>query len=131
MMLIYECMKLPPYDYILFGIHAYVRKPSDESHKTLMFGVCGKEDVLKPLIILEKTIPLLDKNDAETLPSNVLFSKTKKGSMELKLLKPDWIKHSVLPHKEKVNPDGMSLLLVFINNKLEILAYPGHLIHVL
>ena len=29
--------------------HIYNRKASDESHKTLMLGICGNGDVLKPL----------------------------------------------------------------------------------
>ena len=33
--------------------HIYKRKTNDESHKTLMLGVCGNGDFLKPLIILE------------------------------------------------------------------------------
>ena len=74
-----------------------MKKPSDESHKTLMLSVCGNGDVLKPLIILERTFPLLDEIEAEYLPSDVLLSKTKKGSMELELF-TDWIKHSIIPH---------------------------------
>ena len=34
--------------------HNYNRKSSDESHKTLMLGICGNGDVLKTLIVLEK-----------------------------------------------------------------------------
>ena len=43
--------------------HAHVRKPSDESHKT-MLAVCGNGDVLKSLIILEKSFPMLDSADS-------------------------------------------------------------------
>ena len=39
--------------------HVYIRKSNDEFHKTLMLGVCGNGDLLPPLIILEKTFPLL------------------------------------------------------------------------
>ena len=37
--------------------HAYVKKSSDESHKTLILSICDNGDDLKPLIILKKTFP--------------------------------------------------------------------------
>ena len=126
------------------GSHVYVRKPSDESHKTLMLAVCGNGDVLKPLIILQKSFPMLDEEEADSLPSNALFSKTENGSME-KVLFVDWLKHSVVPHKLNVNPDGTSLLIIdnhgsrfsteaidlCMENKIEVICYPGHLTHIL
>ena len=110
----------------------------------MILYICDNGDVLKPLIILKKTFPLLDEIEAEYLSSEVLLSKTKKESMELELF-TDWSKHSIIPHKEKVNRDGISLLILdnhgsrfstdtidlCIKNKIEILAYPGHLTHVL
>ena len=30
--------------------HVYLRKANDESHKTLMLGICGNSEVIKPLI---------------------------------------------------------------------------------
>ena len=62
--------------------HAYVRKPSDESHKTLMLGVCGNGEVLKPLTILQKSFPMLDEDEADLLSPETPFSKTENGSME-------------------------------------------------
>ena len=55
------------------------------------------------------------------------------------------MKHSVIPHKMTVNPDGKSLLIIdnhgsrfsteaidlCIANKIEVLCYPGHLTHIL
>ena len=90
--------------------HAHVRKPSDESHKTLL-AVCGNGDVLKSLIILEKSFPMLDNEEAEFLPEETLFSKTENSLMEKELF-VEWLKHSVVPHKMKVNPDGKSLLIL-------------------
>ena len=124
--------------------HAHVRKPSDESHKTLMLAVCGNGDVLKPLIILEKSFPMLHDEEAEFLPEETLFSKTENGSMEKELF-VEWLKHSVVPHKMKVNPDGKSQLILdnhgsrfsteaidlCIANGIEVLCYPGHLTHIL
>ena len=37
--------------------HVYTGKGNDESHKTLMLGICGNGDILKPLIILEESFP--------------------------------------------------------------------------
>ena len=124
--------------------HVFMRKPSDETHKTLMLGVCGNGDVLKPLVILEKSFPLLGENEAAYIPDNILLSKTENGSMELPLF-TDWIKNAVIPHKNTVNKDGTSLLIVdnhssrfsvatidlCIANNIEILCYPGHLTHIL
>ena len=124
--------------------HVYTRKTNDESHKTLMLGVCGNGDVLSPLIILEKSFPLLGEEEAELLPSDVMLSKTENGSMEKELF-ADWLRKVVVPHKKKVNPDGSSLLILdnhgsrfsieaidlCIDNNIEILCYPGHLTHVL
>ena len=62
--------------------HIYTRKSADESHKTLMLGVCGNGDTLKSLVILEKSFPLIGEGEAEHLPENILLSKTTKGSME-------------------------------------------------
>ena len=51
----------------------------------MILYICDNGDVLKPLIILKKTFPLLDEIEAEYLSSEVLLSKTKKESMELEL----------------------------------------------
>lgn len=124
--------------------HVHDRKVSDESHKTLMLGVCGNGDVLKPLVILEKNFPLIGEREGEHLPENILLSKTKKGSMEQDLF-VEWLKYDVIPHKQRVNPDGKSLIVLdnhgsrfstraidlCIENKLEFLCYPGHLTHIL
>ena len=124
--------------------HVHRRKISDESHKTLMLGVCGNGDVLKSLIILEKSFPLVGEGESEFLPSNILLSKTDKGSMEKKLF-CEWLEKCVLAHKCEANPSGTSLLIVdnhgsrfdlesidlCRNNDLEILCYPGHLTHIL
>ena len=124
--------------------HVYLRKPSDESHKTLMLGVCGNGDVLKPLIILEKSFPLISEGEGEHLPDEVLLSKTEKGSMEQELF-VEWLGKSVIPHKQQVNPDKVSVLIVDNHgsrfstaaidlckeNKLEMVTYPGHLTHIL
>ena len=54
---------------------------------------------------------LLAEGEASHLPDDILLSKTENGSME-KLLFVDWLKHSVIPHKQEVNPDGKSLLIL-------------------
>ena len=54
--------------------HVFIRKPHNESHKTLMLGVCGNGDVLKSLIVLEKSFPLLGEDEACNIP-NILLSK--------------------------------------------------------
>ena len=120
--------------------HIYKRKTNDESHKTLMLGVCGNGDFLKPLIILEKSFPLVDEGEVDHLPENILLSKTEKDSMEQNLLY-EWIERAVIPH----NPDGKSLLIVdnhgsrfstksidlCTGNNIEMLSYPGYLTHIL
>ena len=124
--------------------HVYLRKIGDESHKTLMLGICGNGDVIKSLIILEKSFPLIGEGESKHIPDNILISKTEKGSMEKELFH-EWLKESVIAHKEKVNPDDMSLLVIDNHasrfsipaidlcneSKLEMLAYPGHLTHIL
>ena len=124
--------------------HVYNRKPSDESHKTLMLGICGNGDVLKPLIILEKSFPLIAEGEAEHIPDDILLSKTDKGSMEKELF-VNWIEAAVIPHKHLNNPDGVSYLIVDNHgsrfsseaidlctaNCIEMLCYPGHLTHIL
>ena len=39
--------------------HVYLRKANDESHKILMLDICGNGEVIKLLIILEKSFPLV------------------------------------------------------------------------
>ena len=85
----------------------YHRKPSDESHKTLMLGICGNGQVLKPLIILEKSFPLIGEGEGENIPDGILLSKTDKGSME-KPLFVEWLEHSVIPHKKEFNLQEVS-----------------------
>ena len=120
--------------------HVFIRRPNDESHKTLMLGVSGNGDVLKSLI-LEKLFPLLAEDEVQNIPEYVLLSKTENGSMEKELF-TEWLNHSVIPHKQKFHPNGTSLLIVdnhysrfsidlCIKNRTEILCYPGHLTHVL
>ena len=55
------------------------------------------------------------------------------------------MKHSVIPHKMRINPDTISLLIIdnhgsrfstdaidlCLKNKIEVLCYPGHLTHIL
>ena len=103
-----------------------------------MLGVCGNGDVLKSLIVLEKSFPLLGEDEACNIP-DVLLSKTDNGSMEKELF-TEWIKHAVVPHKQQVNPEGTSLLIVdnhgsrfsvetidlCIENNIEVLCYPGY-----
>ena len=124
--------------------HIYNRKLSDESHKTLMLGICGNGDVLKSLIVLEKSFPLLGEGEAELLPENILLSKTKKGSMEKELF-VEWLESSLILHKKQVNPDGVSFIIVDNHgsrfstraidlcreHNIEVLCYPGHLTHIL
>ena len=47
----------------------YLRQANDEIHKTLMLGICGNDEVIKPLI-LQKSFPL-----------EILLCKINKGSM--------------------------------------------------
>ena len=76
-----------------------------------MLGVCGNGDFLKPLIILENPFPLDGEVEVDHIPENILLSKTEKGSMEQNLFY-EWIKRAVIPHKQTVNPDGKTLLIV-------------------
>ena len=124
--------------------HVYHRKSNDESHKTLMLGICGNGDILKPLVILENSFPLLAEGEGEHIPDNILLSKTDKGSMEKELF-VEWIENAVITHKRKVNPDGISYLILdnhgsrfstkaidlCIEHHIEVLCYPGHLTHIL
>ena len=87
------------------------RKPSDESHKTLMLTICGNGDVLKPLVILEKSLPLMGKGEVKQIPDGVLLSKTDKGSME-KYLFVEWLESCVTPHKMEKNPDDNSFIII-------------------
>ena len=124
--------------------HIFNRKVSDESHKTLMLGIVGNGDLLKPLIILEQSFPQLGEGEGELLPDNILLSKSKKGSMDHTLFS-EWLEHAVIPHKQLNNPNGVSYLIVdnhssrfsiraidlCKDNKIEMLCYPGHLTHIL
>lgn len=124
--------------------HVYLRKVSDNSHKTLMLGVCGNGDVLSPLIILEKSFPLIGEGESDHIPDGILLAKTDKGSMEQKLF-TQWIEKAVGPHKMKVNPGTPSLMILDNHNSrfsletitlceqlnIEMLCYPGHLTHIL
>ena len=124
--------------------HIYNRKSNDESHKTLMLGICGNGDVLKTLIILEKSFPLLSEGEADHIPDNILLSKTEKGSMDHELF-CEWLEKAVIPHKQQLNPDGISYIILdnhgsrfstrsidlCIANNIEMLCYPGHLTHIL
>ena len=123
--------------------YVYLRKSNDESHKTLMLGVCGN-DVLKPLIILEKSFPLIGEGEASNIPQNMMLTKTEKGSVEQELF-CEWLQQAVITHKESVNPDGVSVLIIDNHgsrfntraidlckeNKIEMFCYPGHLTHIL
>ena len=93
--------------------HVFIRKPSDETHKTLMLGVCGNRDVLKPLIILQQSFPLLGFDESEHLPENILLSKTNNGSMELHLF-AEWLETAVVHHKMEVNPFRSSSLITIL-----------------
>ena len=124
--------------------NCHTMKPNDESHKSLMLCLCGNGDVLKPLLILEESFPLVGEGEADLLPENMLLSKTANGSME-KPLYVEWLQKCVLEHKSNVNPDHMSLLIIdnhssrlstpalelSIDNQLVQTCYPGHLTHVL
>ena len=70
------------------------RKPSDESHKTLMLTICGNVDVLKPMVILEKSFPLMGEGEVEQIPDGVLLSKPNKGSMEKDLF-VEWLESPI------------------------------------
>ena len=122
----------------------HTRIQTDQSHKTLMLTVCGNGEVLSSLLILEKSFPLLTEEEAEQLPDDLLISRTTNGSMESHLF-VEWLNKCVIPHKQKVNPNEYSLLLidnhstrfsleaidVCKENKIEMLCYPGHLTHIL
>ena len=43
----------------------YLRKACDESHKILMLGICGSGEVMKTLIILEKSFPLVGEGESD------------------------------------------------------------------
>ncbi len=124
--------------------HVYMRKLNDESHKTLMLGICANGETLTPLIILEKSFPLIAGGEAEMIPDDLLLTKSDKGSMD-KPLFTEWLEKAVVPHKKKVNPNGPSLLLVdnhisrmsiaaidlCESHNIDMLSYPGHLTHIL
>ena len=67
-----------------------------------MLAVCGNNHVLKPLIILENSFPLIGEGEASLLPEEILISKTPKGSMEKDLFY-GWLQKAVVEHKLKVN----------------------------
>ena len=71
--------------------HVYNRKSNNELHKSLMLGICGNGDLLKSLIILEKSFPLLGEGEGELLPDDILLSKTPKGSMDKELF-VEWLR---------------------------------------
>ena len=47
-----------------------------------MLGICGNGEVIKPLITLEKSFPLVAKGESNHIPEEILLCKTNKGSME-------------------------------------------------
>ena len=124
--------------------HVYFRKANDESHKTLMLGICGNGEVIKPLIILEKSLPFVGEGESNHIPQKTLLCKSNKGSVEKDVF-CQWLENSVTPHKQLVNPNDFSLLLldnhgsrfsvdaieICTENKIEMLYYPGHLTHIL
>ena len=59
------------------AVHIHTRKLNDESHKTLMLGLCGNGDVLKPLIILEKSFPLIGEGESEIFQMTFFLAKLK------------------------------------------------------
>ena len=91
--------------------HVYLRKANDESYKILMLGICGNGEVIKPLIILEKSFPLVREGGSDHIPQEILLCKTEKGSME-KGIFCQWLENSVIPHKQLVNPNDFSLLII-------------------
>ena len=58
--------------------HVYLSKPSDESHKTLMLGLCGNGEVLKSLIILQESFPLIGENEVDNIPDGLLTKQDQK-----------------------------------------------------
>ena len=76
-----------------------------------MLGICGNGEVIKPLIILEKSFPLVREGGSDHIPQEILLCKTEKGSME-KGIFCQWLENSVIPHKQLVNPNDFSLLIL-------------------
>ena len=62
--------------------HVYFRKANDESHNTLMLGICGNGEVIKPLIILEKSLPFVRDGESNHILQKTLLCKSNKGSVE-------------------------------------------------
>ena len=109
-----------------------------------MLGICGNGEVIKSLIILEKSFPLVRKGESNHFPQEILLWKTDKGSMEKDVFCL-WLENSVIPHKQLVNPNDFPQLIldnhgswfnadaieICTENKIEVLCYPGHLTHIL
>ena len=53
--------------------HVYLRKVNDESHKTLMLGICGNGEVIKPLMIIEKSFPLVGEGESDHVWQEILL----------------------------------------------------------
>ena len=98
---------------------------------------------MKPLIILDKSFPLLRCGEAELIQGDIFQTKPEKGALEIHVF--TWIRDTVMPHNHLVDPNENSLLLVdnygsrfsvegadfSVSNNIEILTYSGHLTHIL
>ena len=63
-----------------------------------MVGICGNGEVIKSLIILEKSFPLARVGESGYIPQVILLCKTDKGSMEKDVFCQQ-LEISVIPHK--------------------------------
>lgn len=67
------------------------------------------------LIILEKSFPLLAEGESELIPNEILLCKTDKGSMDQDVF-VQWLQWAVAPHKNEVNKDEPSLIILDNHN---------------
>ena len=109
-----------------------------------MLSICGNGEVIKPLIIFEKSFPLVGDGKSVHIPQWILHCKTNKGPIEKDVFS-QWFESSVISHKKLVNPNDFSWLIldnhgsrfsvdaneICAENKIKMLCYPIQLTHIL
>ena len=79
--------------------HRMYINPNPKMRATkLSCSPCVVMEVLKSLIILENSFPLVGEGEGENIPDDIFLSKTLNGLME-KQLYADWLTQCVVPHK--------------------------------
>ena len=76
-----------------------------------MLGICGNGQIMKSLIILEKSLPLVGEGESNHILQETLLCKTNKRFAERDVF-CQWFENSVTPHKQLGNPNHISLLIL-------------------